>query len=172
MPSTLMENFFRDFRILKLFAKHYKTGETIPEEFVQQKIKEDKIFEGIALEEDIFYSILDIKLHQLSNPTESNVLEIYEKCFNEYKSFNYLPNTNSFSRFMHLYGYGAGYYSYLYCRMASSCIWKTCFQKDPLNRDVGEKYRNSILLYGGSRDPNQMLVDMIGREPNLGDLID
>lgn len=69
--------------------------------------------------------------------------------------------------FGHLSGYGAGYYSYLFCRVFSANIWHRCFEHDPLNRQLGERYRAEILRYGGAKDPHEMMRALLGTEPSL-----
>jgi Zn-dependent oligopeptidase len=77
------------------------------------------------------------------------------------------------ARFTHFVGYGCGYYSYLYAKVVSAHLWSKIFQKNPLNRNAGELYRQSLLKYGGAKDPNLILHDILGEdEPNIDVLVD
>ena len=63
--------------------------------------------------------------------------------------------------------YGAGYYGYLYDQVFAADIWETRFAKNPLGQEEGEVLWKEMLIHGGSRDPNIMLKNVLGREPSL-----
>uniref|UniRef100_H2RNK3 Mitochondrial intermediate peptidase n=1 Tax=Takifugu rubripes TaxID=31033 RepID=H2RNK3_TAKRU len=75
-------------------------------------------------------------------------------------------------RFSHLIGYGAKYYSYLLSRAVASMVWKQCFLQDPLNRDMGERYRREMLAHGGAKEPMLMVEGMLQRRPTMEDFVD
>jgi len=74
-------------------------------------------------------------------------------------------------RFSHLNSYGARYYSYLWSRAVASRIWHQCFASDPFNREMGDRYRHTMLAHGGSRDPNSLVADMLGKELTVNDMV-
>uniref|UniRef100_A0A3P8ULH1 Mitochondrial intermediate peptidase n=1 Tax=Cynoglossus semilaevis TaxID=244447 RepID=A0A3P8ULH1_CYNSE len=75
-------------------------------------------------------------------------------------------------RFSHLIGYGAKYYSYLLSRAVASMVWRQCFVQDPLNRDMGERYRREMLAHGGAKEPMLMVEGMLQRRPTVEDFVD
>lgn len=74
-------------------------------------------------------------------------------------------------RFSHLNGYGAKYYSYLWSKAVASRIWHQCFAKDPFSREMGERYRHTMLAYGGGREPNHLVEDMLEKKLTTNDLV-
>lgn len=74
-------------------------------------------------------------------------------------------------RFSHLNGYGAKYYSYLWSRAVASRIWHQCFASDPFSREMGERYRHTMLAYGGGREPNFLVEDMLEKKFTTSDLV-
>jgi intermediate peptidase len=73
----------------------------------------------------------------------------------------HVPGTSFQTQFGHLFGYGATYYSYLFDRAIASRVWKQVFEKDPLNRELGEKYRMEVLKWGGAKDPWEMVSKLL-----------
>lgn len=73
----------------------------------------------------------------------------------------HVPGTSFQTQFGHLFGYGATYYSYLFDRAIASRVWKQVFEKDPLKREVGEKYKLEVLGWGGGRDPWKMVSKLL-----------
>ena len=74
-------------------------------------------------------------------------------------------------RFSHLNGYGARYYSYLWSRAVASRIWHQCFANDPFSREMGERYRRTMLAHGGAQDPNQLVEAMLGKKLTIDDMV-
>lgn len=160
-PSTLMEFYVYDHRVVKEFARHYKTGEILPENILKSMRKTRYFFSGMDTQFQIVSSLFDQKVHSTSNP---NFFKLTQELQNQHTFIPYIEGTHWFSSFSHLAAYAAGYYSYLYSRIFSSSIWHQSFSKNPFDRNAGEKYRREILQYGGSKDPKEMLKGMLGSE--------
>lgn len=73
----------------------------------------------------------------------------------------FVPKTSFQTQFGHLFGYGATYYSYLLDRAIASRVWHKIFANNPLNREVGERYRSQIFQYGGGKDPWTMVSELL-----------
>jgi intermediate peptidase len=78
--------------------------------------------------------------------------------------FKSVPGTNWELRFGHFVGYGATYYSYLYADILADDIWKRHFEGDSLAAGAGESLRDKLLRHGGSRDPEKVIRDLLGKD--------
>uniref|UniRef100_A0AAQ4RKW7 Mitochondrial intermediate peptidase n=1 Tax=Gasterosteus aculeatus aculeatus TaxID=481459 RepID=A0AAQ4RKW7_GASAC len=103
----------------------------------------------------IFYAVLDQIYH--SQPQNRSTTDVLKEMQQKFYGLPYTPNTAWQLRFSHLIGYGAKYYSYLMSRAVASMVWKQCFVQDPLNRDMGERYRRQMLAHGGAKEPMLMV---------------
>lgn len=177
LPSVLMELFSNDPRVLCKIAKHYKTGAPLPELLLKlHQAKRD----SLKLCETYMQSkmaLLDQVLH------DENVVDFSdEKAFDTFSSTTVYHSLESqlsvFSdqwstwhgKFPHLFSYGAVYYSYLLDRAIAEKIWNGLFQEDPWSRSAGEKYKESILKWGGTKDPWLCLADALdNKELSRGD---
>ncbi|XP_071839487.1 mitochondrial intermediate peptidase-like [Apostichopus japonicus] len=171
VPSILMEYFANDYRVLSRFARHYQSQETLPEEMISKLCESKKMFAAQSLQTQICYSMFDQVLHG-PHPLPKTTTEIYEDIQNNYSSIPYVQNTAWHLRFGHLVGYGAKYYSYLYSRAVAHKIWSQCFREDPLNRDMGERYRHTMLAHGGGKEASLLVENMLGKKLSTDDLVE
>ncbi|CAJ0826912.1 3870_t:CDS:2 [Entrophospora sp. SA101] len=157
LPSILMEHFVYSPSVLSLFAKHYETKEPLPLELIQHYSKERLQFTAIETQSQIVMSLLDQLYHSSIVSRESSpnfdTTSILANLQDTVGLFPSVPGTAWQTQFFHLFGYGAGYYSYLFCRTLAGKIWKDLFEKDPLSREAGERFKEELLKWGGSKDP-------------------
>uniref|UniRef100_A0A8C9Z536 Mitochondrial intermediate peptidase n=1 Tax=Sander lucioperca TaxID=283035 RepID=A0A8C9Z536_SANLU len=170
VPSILMEYFATDYRVLSQFARHYETGQPLPESMVARLCESKKVCGAADIQLQIFYAVLDQIYH--SKPQSRSTTEILKEMQQKFYGLPYTPNTAWQLRFSHLIGYGAKYYSYLMSRAVASMVWKQCFVQDPLNRDMGERYRQEMLAHGGAKEPMLMVEGMLQRRPTMEDFVD
>ncbi|KAK9730095.1 Peptidase family M3 [Popillia japonica] len=163
VPSVLMEYFAADPRVLRTFAKHFQTKETIPDEMLHRLCGSKHLFMASETQLQIFYSALDQKYH--AGPLKGSTMDVIGEMQNQYYGLPYIPNTAWQLRFSHLFGYGAKYYSYLVSKALASWIWQTYFEKDPFNRSHGERYRRECLGHGGGKPPWNMVADFLKKDP-------
>uniref|UniRef100_A0A671V1S2 Mitochondrial intermediate peptidase n=1 Tax=Sparus aurata TaxID=8175 RepID=A0A671V1S2_SPAAU len=144
VPSILMEYFATDYRVISQLCtkKHYL----------------------------IFYAVLDQIYH--SQPQDRSTTDILKEMQQKFYGLPYTTNTAWQLRFSHLIGYGAKYYSYLMSRAVASMVWRQCFAQDPLNRDMGERYRREMLAHGGAKEPMLMVEGMLQRQPTIEEFVD
>ncbi|KAK9520653.1 hypothetical protein VZT92_020524 [Zoarces viviparus] len=170
VPSILMEYFATDYRVISQFARHYETGQRLPQSLVARLCESKKVCGAADTQLQIFYAVLDQIYH--GQPQDQTTTEILEEMQQKFYGLPYTPNTAWQLRFSHLIGYGAKYYSYLMSRAVASMVWKQCFVQDPLNRDMGERYRRQMLAHGGAKEPMLMVEGMLQRQPTMEDFVD
>uniref|UniRef100_A0A3Q2ZBY4 Mitochondrial intermediate peptidase n=1 Tax=Kryptolebias marmoratus TaxID=37003 RepID=A0A3Q2ZBY4_KRYMA len=170
VPSILMEYFATDYRVLSQFARHYESGQPLPESMVARLCESKKVCGAADTQLQIFYAVLDQIYH--GRPQHRSTTEILKEMQEKFYGLPYTPNTAWQLRFSHLIGYGAKYYSYLMSRAVASMVWKQCFSQDPLNRDMGERYRREMLAHGGAKEPMLMVEGMLQRRPTIEDFVD
>eukprot|EP00111_Clytia_hemisphaerica_P016856 TCONS_00049978-protein len=162
VPSILMEYFAMDPRILPLYAKHYKTGQPLPQEIIDMISNSKKLFAAMDLHTQAFYSIVDQRFHgkyPLGKPNN----EILDDLHKEYSPLSHVQGADWHLRFNHFHSYGAKYYSYVWSKAVASQIWYEFFDQDPLSFSSGSKYRYSMLQHGGGVAPQTLIEDMLGR---------
>uniref|UniRef100_A0A8C7DCW5 Mitochondrial intermediate peptidase n=1 Tax=Oncorhynchus kisutch TaxID=8019 RepID=A0A8C7DCW5_ONCKI len=155
VPSILMEFFATDYRVVNQFARHYQTGQPLPKSMVSRLCESKRICGAADTQLQVFYAALDQVYH--GKPQNRSTTDILKQMQEKFYGLPYVPNTAWQLRFSHLIGYGAKYYSYLMSRAIASMVWRQCFQKDPFNRDMGERYRREMLAHGGSKEPMLMV---------------
>lgn len=168
LPSVLMESFSNDPRVLCKIARHYKTGEHLPERLLREHQENRDTLKNSETFMQSKMALLDQNLHNqdvlLSGPNFSST-EVYHRIEKQLRVFSDTSSTWH-GKFPHLFSYGAVYYSYLLDRAIAEKVWKGLFVADPWSRQAGEKYRDSILKWGGTRDPWVCLAEALD-EPKL-----
>lgn len=156
LPSILHETFANDERVLAKIGRHYETGEPLPLPLIKKHLHSDKTLKYCESLGQVKMALLDQIFHGASggkvNDESFDALSIYHELE---KNLVILADTKSSwpGKFGHLYSYGALYYSYLLDRAIASKMWEKLFKEDPFSREAGEKFKNEVLKWGGSRDP-------------------
>ncbi|KAK8027368.1 Peptidase family M3 [Apiospora marii] len=170
LPSTLMEHFCADPTVLRMFARHYETDEPLPYELVSERLQVLKRFEASDRENQIIMAMLDQQYHALRSGRASfDSTEIYHSL---QRTYGKLPPDAEGTRwqgfFGHLFGYGSTYYSYLFDQVLSERVWRVVFSAGQnggaLDRANGERLKENLLKWGGSRDPWRCLSDALQDE--------
>ncbi|AAS53569.1 AFR198Wp [Eremothecium gossypii ATCC 10895] len=163
LPSILMEHFAKDRRVLLRISSNYATGEPIPEELLSAFQEQNNFLKNTETFSQIKMSMLDQRLHSITD--QDDIIAVYHGLEREMEVL-VDDQTNWCGRFGHLFGYGASYYSYLMDRAIAAKIWDHLFKKDPFSRSSGEKFKEGVLKWGGSRDAWQCIADALD-EPRL-----
>ena len=167
LPSQMMENWCYEPEALALFAKHYETGEIIPQDYVE-KIKESASFlEGMATLRQLSFGLLDMAFHS-TNPTDITNIKAFEKAAFEGTSLypDVAENCMSVS-FSHIFqgGYSSGYYSYKWAEVLDADAFAYFQEKGIFNTEVATKFKENILSKGGTEHPMTLYKRFRGQEP-------
>ncbi len=166
-PSQMLENWVWQKESLSLFAKHYKTGEVIPDELLEKMLAAKNVNSGTKALQQVFYGVLDFTLHDGFNPDgDQTTSDIVSKLQNEITFYPYQEGTHMEASFGHLNGYGAAYYGYKWSEVYAQDMFSLFEKKGVMNKDEGLRYRKIILEKGGTEDPLTLVKNFLGRESN------
>ena len=169
MPSQFMENFAAAPEVMKLYAKHYRTGEPIPGELIK-KIKNAGHFnQGFATVEYLAASFLDMDWHTLTEPQEPDVSEFEKKSMQKTGLIPQIVERYRSTYFQHIFsgGYSAGYYSYVWAEVLDADAFEAFKENGLFDQKTATAFRKNILEAGGSDDPMKMYIRFRGAEPKI-----
>jgi peptidyl-dipeptidase Dcp len=167
LPSQILENWCYEKEALELFAKHYKTGEVLPMEFIE-KIKESASFhQGMQTLRQLSFGLLDMQWHG-QNPTEiKSVKEFENEAFASTKLYPDVSENSMSTAFSHIFqgGYSAGYYSYKWAEVLDADAFEYFLEKGVFNKEVATKFKKNILSKGGTEKPMSLYKRFRGKAP-------
>ncbi len=167
LPSQFMENFCYEPEVLELFAQHYKTGETIPQELIEKVKNASNYMEGYQTVRQLSFGLLDMAWHGV-NPLKVNSVETYEnQAFEPANVYPAVPGTNMSVSFSHIFngGYSSGYYSYKWSEVLDADAFAYFKENGIFNPEVAAKFKK-LLQSGGSVDPMDLYVEFRGQKPS------
>lgn len=166
LPSQVMENWCYEPEALALFAKHYETGEIIPQEYVE-KIKESASFlEGMATMRQISFGLLDMAYHGKAQTIE-DVKTFENAAFENTKLYPDVVENCMSTSFSHIFqgGYSSGYYSYKWAEVLDADAFAYFQEKGIFDKEVATKFKENILSKGGTEHPMTLYKKFRGQEP-------
>lgn len=174
LPSQFMENWCWEREVLDMFAKHYETGATLPDELYQKLIDSKNFQAAMQMIRQLEFSIFDMRLHSEYDPVKGARLMETLNQVRAQVSVIKAPEYNRFAHaFSHIFGggYAAGYYSYKWAEVLSADAYAKFEEEGLFNPAVGEAFLTNILEVGGSRDAMESFKAFRGREPNIDALL-
>ena len=173
-PSQFLEYFAYDKTVLKLFAKHYKTGETLSDDAIDKIINARNFQSSLSMLRQVEFALFDFKLHQKLYKSEEEVQNLLDEIRDE-TSVIKPPKYNKFQNgFSHIFGggYAAGYYSYKWAEVLSADAYYMFIESENrFNKKLALKYKETILEKGGSEDMNKLFFQFAQREPSVDSLL-
>lgn len=170
-PSQMLEFWTWSKNELKSLSSHYLTGESIPDDLIDQLIKSKHVNSGLFNLRQLTYGLFDMSAHVIDSEEQLAGLDI-QKLWNELRTNVGLISQGSepnaaYATFGHIAGgYESAYYGYLYSQVFATDIFYSHFKGEPMNEEKGLKYRDVILKPGGSLEILDILEELLGRQPN------
>ena len=173
-PSQFLEYFSYDKDVLKLFAKHYKTGEVLDDEAINRLIKARNFQSSMATVRQIEFALFDFKLYQELYKNEDEIQKLLDEVREKFAVI-IPPSYNKFQNgFSHIFagGYSAGYYSYKWAEVLSADAFYMFIESGNIfNQELGLKYKECVLSKGGSYNMDKLFYDFAKREPKIDSLL-
>ena len=178
LPSQFMENWCYDRPTLFGMAKHYETGETLPEEYYQKLVAAKNYMSGSGMLRQLHFGMLDMELHSNYEPGgEETPNDVRDRLAKTTSVLPPIPEDNFLCAFGHIFagGYAAGYYSYKWAEVLSADAF-AAFEEAGLDdesaiRSVGKRFKDTVLSLGGSLHPMEVFESFRGREPQTEALL-
>lgn len=176
LPSQIMENWCWEREALDRFARHYETGEAIPQALFDS-MKRARNFRAATFQmRQLSFGITDLKLHIEYDPARDGDILTYTRKLMQPMSSAPLPEDYAMiASFTHLFsdpvGYGAGYYSYKWAEVLDADAFTRFKNEGIFNKNTGAEYRDKILAKGDSEDPAELYRSFMGRDPDLTALL-
>ncbi|MBD2152628.1 M3 family metallopeptidase [Pseudanabaena sp. FACHB-1277] len=178
LPSQFMENWCYDRATLFGMAKHYQTGETLPESYYQKLIDSKNYMSGSMMLRQLHFSLVDIELHhRYEIGGKETPSQLRSRLAETTMVMPPLPEDNFLCSFGHIFagGYAAGYYSYKWAEVLSADAF-AAFEEAGLEDEAaiastGRRYRDTVLALGGSKHPMEVFKTFRGREPSTKPLL-
>jgi len=177
LPSQIMENWCWEREALDLFARHYETGDVIPEDLFQKMNRARNFRSANAQMRQLGFGFVDLALHIDYGPTrDGNVMEYARSILQQFSPAPLPPDHAMMAGFTHLFaspvGYGAGYYSYKWAEVLDADAFTRFRESGIFSREVGLEFREKILARGDSEDPAELYRTFMGRDPDQNALLE
>lgn len=167
LPSQIMENWAFEREYLKPFAKHYQTGEEIPDELIDRIIASKNYLAAYAQVRQLQYGTIDMAWHTLTELPELGTVEFEKKALKPTLVIASPEGTCSSTTFGHIFtgGYSAGYYSYKWAEVLEADAFSLFKEKGIFNTEVSHSFRDNILSRGSSADEAELYRNFRGHDP-------
>ena len=173
LPSQIMENFAIEKEFLNTFAKHYQTGENIPEEWIQRLVDASNFNAAYACLRQLNFGLLDMAWYTRTEPFEGDVRSYEKQAWQKTQILPEIAETCMTVQFSHIMagGYAAGYYSYKWAEVLDADAF-SLFQKNGIfNEETANSFRENVLSKGGTEHPMELYKRFRGQEPTIDALL-
>lgn len=173
LPSQIMEHWAVAPEVLKMYAKHYKTREAIPDSLIA-KIENQALFnQGFMTTELLAAAILDMEMHCLTTMEGFDVLQFEKQLMDKIGLIPQIAPRYRSTYFNHIMGgYAAGYYCYLWAERLDTDAFEAFKEHGLFDQATATSFRKNILEKGGSDDPMKLYVTFRGAEPSIEPLLE
>jgi peptidyl-dipeptidase Dcp len=174
LPSQVMEHWAFAPEVLAHYAKHYQTGEIIPQTLIDKMQAASKYGQGFATVEYLAASYLDMDYHTCPSPTSVDVTNFEIKTLSNRGLISQIPPRYRSTYFQHIFagGYDAGYYSYIWAEVLDCDAYEAFVESgDIFNKEIADRFRKCILECGGIYPAEKMYENFRGKEANINALL-
>ncbi|GHB36266.1 peptidase M3 [Pseudovibrio japonicus] len=175
LPSQLFEHWLAQPEILKKFARHYQSGEVIPEALLERLLSAANFNQGFATVEYLATAIVDMAIHKDENLAELDPAQVEEKVLGDIGMPEEIIMRHRIPHLLHAFagdGYAAGYYSYLWSEVMDADAFEAFEENgDAFHTDTASKLEEFIYSAGGSQDPAKAYMDFRGKMPSIKPLL-
>ncbi|MEW6368940.1 MAG: M3 family metallopeptidase [Acidobacteriota bacterium] len=172
LPSQIMENWALEPEMLKLYAKHYKTGETIPQDLVEKLKKSKQFNQGFETVEYLAACILDMDLHTVTVPVQADLNAFESESMKRIGLIREILPRYRCPYFQHIIGgYAAGYYSYVWAEVLDADAFEAFKEKGLFDRATAQAFRTNVLAKSGTDDAAALYRKFRGADPKIEPLL-
>ena len=173
LPSQIMENFAIEKDFLNTFAKHYQTGENIPEEMIQRIVNASNFNVAYACLRQLSFGLLDMAWYTRTEPFEGDVRSYEKKAWEKAQVLPGIEETCMTVQFSHIMagGYAAGYYSYKWAEVLDADAFSLFQEKGIFDAATANSFRENVLSKGGTEHPMVLYKRFRGQEPSIDALL-
>lgn len=168
LPSQINEHWATEPEVLKMYAKYYQTGETIPDSLIEKILNQKTFNQGFMTTELLAAAILDMNLHNLTDTQNLDVLAYEKEAMDKLELIPEIAPRYRTTYFNHIIGgYAAGYYSYLWANVLDNDAFEAFKEHGIFDKKTADLFRNNVLEKGNSEDPMTLYKNFRGTEPQL-----
>lgn len=173
LPSQIMENWAAEPEVLKMYAKHYKTGETIPDALIQKLEKSGTFDQGFTTVEYLAASLLDMDYHSQTSTISLDANTFEKNAMQKIGLIDAIIPRYRSTYFQHIFsgGYSSGYYSYIWSGVLDTDAFEAFKTTTLFNPEKAKSFRENILEKGGTEDPMVLYKRFRGAEPSVEPLL-
>ncbi len=174
LPSQVMENWAAHPDVMKSYAKHYESGEMIPDELIAKLEATGKFNQGFTTVEYVAASLLDMDYHTLKNADGLDVEAFEKKSMDRIGLHDDIIPRYRSTYFSHIFagGYSAGYYSYIWAEVLDKDAFNAFLESSLFDSETALSFRQNILEKGGSVEEMQMYLNFRGQEPTINAMLE
>jgi thimet oligopeptidase len=165
-PSQMLEEFFRDPKLLASFARHYESGEPLPAETVERMNRASAFGRADGIRTQLVYTSYSLDTHN-TDPERLDLDELLAAEYRRFSPYKWIDGNRMYSSFGHLVGYSSNYYTYLFDKAIALDFFAQFDPEDLLSGPAGMRYRRTVLEPGGSKPAAELVHDFLGREQSL-----
>ncbi len=163
VPSQMLEEFFRDERLLQSFARHYQTGEVLPSSLIRDLKRASAFGRADWVRAQLYYTTLSLDLHD-QDPAGIDLDTITRQLYESLQPWTWIEGNRMYASFGHLTGYSSNYYTYAFDKVIALDFFGQFDPADLLGGKAGARYRRVVLEQGGSKPGRDMVRDFLGRD--------